>query len=131
MRVNLTNIYTTNNQKLLIEEDEVYYSDESNKDDNSVSTNKFQANTNNNNNKQSKFSSLKEDLKLTRASKKQQQPNTKQSANSISSDYIFKVRILSQDKTLSTEVINVKCEKMTSPIGNFALSVLKNSFLSN
>lgn len=127
MRVNLTNIYTTNNQKLLIEEDEVYYSDESNKDDNSVSTNKFQAN--NNNNKQSKFSSLKEDLKLTRASKKQQQqPNTKQSANSISSDYIFKVRILSQDKTLSTEVINVKCEKMTSPIGNFALSFFLNSF---
>ena len=35
------------------------------------------------------------------------------------SNYVFKVKIRTQDKTLSTESINVKCEKMNTSSGKF------------
>lgn len=56
-------------------------------------------------------------LKYTRDTKKTLKASSASKIKLSSSNYVFKVKIRTQDKTLSTESINVKCEKMNTSNG--------------
>ena len=58
-------------------------------------------------------------LKHTRDTKKTLKASAPKTKLAASSNYVFKVKIRTQDKTLSTESINVKCEKMNTTPGKY------------
>ena len=129
VRINLANIYANANPKVIIddeesasdheinvveEEEEVVYNNKSKKN---FSSNSIESDEQPNKLVTAYKSSTTNTLKHTRDTKslvKSKIVANPSLGSHSSTNYVFKVKIRTQDKTLSSESINVKCEKMNT-----------------